>query len=172
MGQCVARSAVRELVGDGTPPHPLVDKVQVMDWDDEELVIHRCAMNCLHNYALGKMKIEDRKLTGVLTKGPNTASKTPWRKSLRKVGSKLLTKNSFERKKSSQLQNISFAEDLEQICIFEIEPYLNLVESEISTKDEGVLTSESTSEGIKSLAADCKPLLLGFRFAYLRLSPT
>ena len=36
------------------------DGMVVVDWNDDESVKHRSAMNCLHNWAIGKMSQNDR----------------------------------------------------------------------------------------------------------------
>ncbi len=38
---------------------PLQEKTEPLDWNDVRAVHYRCAANCLHNYALGKIVEKD-----------------------------------------------------------------------------------------------------------------
>jgi hypothetical protein len=68
MGNQIFRKArVAGQIGDASMDDVLgsSDRTDVdvicLDWGNEESVDHRSAMNCLHNYALGKMECESRK---------------------------------------------------------------------------------------------------------------
>ena len=157
MGSCLTRPGDwNESIeaDDGTPAQPICC-AEMMDWDDERLMSHKCAMNCLHNYAIGKMRIEEES-SDKLTHSPCTQCTSPSPKSSSRGGSKLLTVNSCERKKSGQFQNISFAKDLEQIRVFESEQLScpNLVVPERACKDECHITSDSIAGGSNSLMAN------------------
>jgi hypothetical protein len=147
------------------------EKRHSVDWNNEDSMHHKSAINCLHNYALGKMHIVDLK--------PETKSKKPTTKRLMKAVRKHLcnvwsgshtTTNIPSRKRTS----ISFAADLEQI--FEIRSLgadEHLKDAGIETDDEvhqnqpkslgdtGVMsTSRSNhfcSDGSDLMLADNKP---------------
>ncbi len=56
MGKCVSRPTESELIED-TDTHLSIHCDDSMDWDDEGLMRHKSDINCLHNYAIGKMII-------------------------------------------------------------------------------------------------------------------
>ena len=111
------------------------EKHHSVDWDNEASIYHKSAMNCLHNYALGKMHVIDTKL--------DPKSHKP---AMKKRLIKALQKHLLGRSHSSRLEvecpgrkghSISFAENLEQI--FEIES----------------ATADEHSNDICSFACDC-----------------
>ena len=82
------------------------DEVVIVDWNDERSVLHRSAMNSLHNYALGKMNCPETE--ALLTK---TISKL-------KFGMTNQQGTTLTENKSSS-QSISFAIELHQTFHFE-----------------------------------------------------
>ena len=93
------------------------DQPQNLDWDDEASLYHKSAINCLHNYALGKMELVDYRHSQMKSK---TSIKRRFLKGLRghisgNQSSLQMERSTSGRKRSS----ISFARDLEQI--YEIE---------------------------------------------------
>ena len=83
-----------------------------VDWNNEDFLNKKSASNSLHNYALGKMRIEDPVSMPAEKEGLLHVIR-------KRLSGTCLSRCMLANENSHKRKNISFAEDLEQI--FEIE---------------------------------------------------
>jgi hypothetical protein len=119
-----------------------VDQRKSLDWNDEKLLDHKSAINCLHNYALGKMRIAE---------SPKSETKRRLFNALQNRMS--VVKRYTPRANGSSgkaRSSISFAKDLEQIFI---------IDSVLCTSAE--LKSDLQLEHADQMDAFISPEMLG-----------
>ena len=59
MGSKICKGKQEEEIVEIDECFPMQEKTEALDWNDVRAVHYRCAANCLHNYALGKIVEKD-----------------------------------------------------------------------------------------------------------------
>ncbi len=59
MGSRICKGKPEEEIVEIDECFPMQEKTETLDWNDVRAVHYRCAANCLHNYALGKIVEKD-----------------------------------------------------------------------------------------------------------------